>query len=191
VTGRIKLEIRASLVSFLKTGRIGPVSIGMTMADVERIAGPPEDSRDGVWWYGSIELGFRGSRRCASRLFYVQVEYPGRAGYFVGYRKLVLRDELSARHGNGPLDLDTFLRFARRNNIRLTGARHPSSIRVENRFEMFTEGGIVADFRLDEETGRVLFSTFISEYTSPERLRTGFGRDVLASMLRHWERRND
>jgi hypothetical protein len=37
------MTVEASLAFFLRTGRIGPIRIGTTIAEVERLLGRPED----------------------------------------------------------------------------------------------------------------------------------------------------
>jgi hypothetical protein len=56
----------ASLDTFLKSGQLGPLSVGMTLPEVERLLGEPEDEKifreDGgdrrYWVYGRLEIFF-------------------------------------------------------------------------------------------------------------------------------------
>jgi hypothetical protein len=176
--------VEASLVSFLKTGRIGPIRIGTTIAEVERLLGRPEDvalTAAPVWLYGSVELGFTEEATAQARVFYIQVERQGPYGQFAGHGGLVFRDELPPRDYREP-DFETFVRFARTNNVRWVRPSGPSPIRSPNPYEVYTEGGVVADFAWDEEAGRALFGTFITEYTAPERLPEGFAQQTIADI---------
>jgi hypothetical protein len=50
------------LRDFLKCGTLGPVAIGLSPVDVQRILGDPQEvggtPRQRIWKYGSLQLGF-------------------------------------------------------------------------------------------------------------------------------------
>lgn len=61
--------IEISLLEWLRTGRFGPVHLGMSRAEVEGVLGPPEmmggrtsrrKRRPTIWKYGDVEMYFGG-----------------------------------------------------------------------------------------------------------------------------------
>jgi len=69
-----------SLEAFLQTGRLGPVRLGMSRAQVEEALGPPDEvgcttrkfRRPSCWFYGDLELHFV---RGGDELWLIHLEY--------------------------------------------------------------------------------------------------------------------
>ncbi|MBZ9707852.1 hypothetical protein LB543_14080 [Mesorhizobium sp. ESP7-2] len=68
-----------SFRDFLKTGKLGPVSPGMTMAEIAAVLGAPEHADPNYWTFGKLEISFDGEAPYQMNWFQIE-----EAGYLKG-----------------------------------------------------------------------------------------------------------
>jgi len=176
-------RIHVRLSDFLRTGKIGPIGIGSTRADIVQAFGvadgfnrPRGANSEMIWFYGSgasIEFGFLQTVSALDRVFYIQIENADCHRGFSGAGRLAFFDEGFRIDGTMKWDIE---RFCRIRGVRFVQIRSSTGI-----YGLLTEGGVCA-WAGDEDTEGELFfdfQTFITDgphSALAARIPVGFNR---------------
>jgi len=142
ILATVSRPVSVSLKEFLRTGRLGPIALGMTASEVEALLGGQGTlaAEPSVWAYGSIELHF--SRR---RIFMI---YADHLDPIEGDDRLLV-DSWVLREGVSRHDIEHRL-----NGEGLEHSFHwrKAASESESDFEdLVTAGGVTLRFKLEDD----------------------------------------